>query len=123
MTEQENRKEVRVPLKLKVAIIYHQHRDVATRPSFHGFTSNISLMGLSVVVDHNIFNEGDVTVLLAIPPEHTGGQQRIVEATAKMIYTVHSSEHDAFRIGMSFKEFKGHGKDVLKKVIIRRVQK
>lgn len=107
-------------MRLKVALVYHQHADAATRPTFHGMTSDVSLSGLSVVLDHNIFNEGEVTVLLAIPPAHTGGQQKIVEATAKMIHTVHSSEHNAFRIGMMFKQFKGKGKELLKGAIERR---
>lgn len=110
----------RVPLKLKVAIVYHQHEDAATRPTYHGVTNDVSLSGVSVVVDHNVFNEGDVTLLLAIPPEHVGGAQKIVQVTAKMAYTVHSSEHDAFRIGLAFKVFKRKGKELLKAAMDRR---
>jgi c-di-GMP-binding flagellar brake protein YcgR len=116
----ERREDYRVPLKLKVAVVYHQHQDASTRPTYHGVTNDISLSGLSVVVDYNIFNEGEVTVLLAIPPEHHGGAQKIVEATAKMAYTVHSSDHGAFRIGMSFKVFKRNGMEHLKAALARR---
>jgi len=110
---EDKREEQRIALKLRVAVVYHQHADEATRPTYHGYTNDISLAGLSVVVDYNIFNEGEVTVLLALPPEHPGGQQKIVEATAKMVYTVHSSDHSAFRIGMLFRGFKGNGKSLL----------
>lgn len=116
----DKREERRIPLKLNVAIVYHKHVDAATRPTFHGTTNDVSLSGISVVVRSNIFNDGDVKVLLAIPPEHTGGQQKIVEATARMVYTVYSSAHDAFRIGMNFQGFKGNGKELLKGAIERR---
>lgn len=117
---EDKRVDQRISLKLKVAVVYHQHDDEATRPTYHGYTNDISMGGFSVVVDYNIFNEGEVTVLFAIPPEHPGGQQRVVEATAKMIYTVHSSDHNAFRIGMVFREFKRNGKALLNETMERR---
>jgi len=107
----------RQPLKLKVAVVYHQHSDDATRPTYHGRTNDISIEGLSVVVDSNIFNEGEVTVLLALPPVYIGGPKKIIEATAKMVYTVHSSDHDAFRIGMRFRTFKRNGYELLEAIL------
>ena len=107
-------------MKLKVAIVYHQHQDQETRPTYHGVTNDISMFGVSVVVDYNIFNIGEVTVLLAVPPEHVGGPQYVIEATAKMVYTVHSSEHHAFRIGMLFKGFKKDGEELLRSTLARR---
>lgn len=115
----ERREERRLPLRLKVAVVYHQHEDAATRPTFHGVTNDISLHGVSVVVERNFFNEEEVTVLLAVPPEHPGGTQKIIEATARMVYTVFSSEHDAFRVGMTFRAFKRNGKELLKGAMAR----
>lgn len=112
----DRRDEQRLPIKLKVAIVYHQHKDEATRPTFHGVTNDISMLGLSVLVDYNIFNEGEVTVLLAVPPEHPGGTQKIIEATAKMVYTVYSAESNSFRVGMLFRSFKRNGMDLLSSV-------
>lgn len=119
MTE-EKRGEQRIALRLKAAVVYHEHADTATRPTYHGLTCDISMSGLSVVMDHNVFHEGEVTILLAIPPAHPGGRQKIVEATAKMVHTVHSSEHSTFRIGMMFKTFRRDGKKLLKEAIERR---
>lgn len=116
----EKREAPRAPLHFKVAIVYHQHEDEATRPRYHGRTNDISLKGLSILVGHNIFNEGEVTVLLAIPPAHIGETQKVIEATAKMVYTVFSSEHDTFRIGLEFRKFKRNGDQLLKKVIDER---
>ena len=76
--------------------------------------------GLSVLVEHNIFHEGEVTVLLALPPVHPGIPQKIIEATAKMMYTVLSAEHDAFRIGLVFRHFKRNGRQLLDTAITER---
>jgi len=115
--KEERRQEPRLPLQLKVAIVYHEHADAATRPSYHGQTNDISLHGLSVLVPDNVFNHGEVTVLLAIPPARVGDPQKIIEATAKMVYTVFSSEHDTFRIGLTFSKFKGDARGLLKAFI------
>lgn len=118
----EKRTERRISLKLKVAIIYHLHPDEATRPTFHGLTHDISASGLSVVVDQNIVNHDEVTVLIALPPEHTGGLPRIIETTAKIVYTVYSSKHDAFRVGLNIKRFKEDGRQLIRDVISRRIR-
>jgi c-di-GMP-binding flagellar brake protein YcgR len=115
----DRRGERRFPLRLKLALVYHQHADSATRPTFHGVTHDVSLSGLSMVLDHNVFTQDEVTLLLAIPPEHHGGPRKIVEVTARMVYTVFSSEHDAFRIGLRFKAFKRNGKEQLKAATAR----
>lgn len=116
----EKRRAARYPLHLRVAVVYHQHEDVATRPTYHGRTSDISMEGLSVLVDQNIFHAGEVSVLLALPPVHPGIPQKIVEATAKMIYTVLSSEHDSFRIGLMFRQFKRNGRQLLNAALAER---
>ena len=116
----EQRQARRFPLHLRVAVVYHQHEDVATRPRYHGRTSDISMKGLSVLVEHNIFCEGEVTVLLALPPVHPGIPQKIIEATAKMVYTVLSAEYDAFRIGLVFRKFKHNGRQLLDAAIAER---
>ena len=113
----------RVIAQLKVAIIYHHHADESTRPTYHGKTSDVSMTGISVVVSENIFSENEVTVLLAVPSAHYGGAQKIVEATAKMVYTVFSSEYDAFRVGLNFRQFKRNGKEVFESLIEERFVK
>ncbi len=116
----DKRKETRYPLHLRVAVVYHQHEDAATRPRYHGRTSDISMQGLSVLVEENVFHEGEVTVLLALPPVHPGIPQKIIEATAKMMYTVLSGEFDAFRIGLVFRSFKRNGRDLLDTALTER---
>ena len=116
----EKRRSSRYPLQLRVAVVYHQHQDAATRPTYHGRTCDISLQGLSILVEQNVFHEGEVTVLIALPPVHPGIPQKIIEATAKMLYTVLSAEHDTFRIGLVFRHFKRNGRHLLRAAIAER---
>lgn len=116
----DQRKERRFPLRLRVAIVYHLHRDAANRPTFHGTSCDLSLTGVAVILDRNISNPEEVTVLLSIPPEHDQERHRIVEATAKIVYTVFSSKDDAFRVGLEFRNFKGNSKRLLHETLERR---
>ncbi len=101
----------------KVAIVY-DHAD--EHPTFHGVTHEISLVGASLLTAYNIFTEELVTLLLAIPPKHHGQPNKVLEIRAAMIYTVHSAEHDQFRIGLHFRRFKGDGRKVLETALKER---
>ena len=106
-----------VPLQVKAAIVYHQQADRPKAPTFHGRTNIVSMSGISVILEKNIFSKDDVTVWLSIPPRHLGGTQKFIQATAKMISTVFSSELDAFRVALNFLQFKQNGEEILKDVI------
>ena len=69
--------------------------------------------GLSIVVDYNIFQEGEVAVVLALPPAHAGAPRKVVTATAEMTYAIFSSKLDAYKIGLAFRMFRGDGKRLL----------
>jgi hypothetical protein len=81
------------------------------------------MSGLSMVVDRSIFHEGEVTVLVALPPVPAGAPQKIITSTAKMTYAIHSSKLNAFKIGMTFLEFKGDGKELLDAVLVHELNK
>lgn len=66
-----------------------------------------------MVVDHNVFHDGEITVLLALPAVDAGARQKIITSTAEMTYAIHSSRLNAFKIGMLFLEFKADGKELL----------
>ena len=72
---------------------------------FHGKTQDISVSGLSLVVDYNVFQEGEVTVVMALPPARDGTPIKVVTSTAEMSY--------AFKIGFTFHRFRGDGKALL----------
>lgn len=109
----ERRLERRAPLKMDVSVVYHQHKNAVTRPTYRGVTSDVSMHGVSIVVDHNIFTSDDVTLLIGLLPQHPGGSRKIIEVIARMVYTVYSPQHYAFRVGARFKEFKRNGRALL----------
>jgi hypothetical protein len=111
------RGERRVPLRLHTALVYHQHADVKSRPTFHGVSHDVSMSGLSLIVDYNIYTEDEVTVLIALPPREVDGDKKIVEATARMIYTVYTSRYMAWRVALAFLEFKRDGEMRLREAV------
>lgn len=66
-----------------------------------------------MIVDENVFHEGVVTILLALPPAHPWASQKIITAMAKMTYAIRSSKLNGFKIGVVFLEFKQDGKALL----------
>lgn len=111
--DEDRRKSPRVDLQLRLAVVYPQHSGRPARPMFHGKTRDIGLSGLSMLVDYNVFQEGEVAVVLALPPAHAGAPRKVVTSTAEMTYAIHSSKLDAFKIGLAFREFRGDGKELL----------
>lgn len=117
-TMEDQRQHRRFPMRWQVAIIFDE---IEKRPTYHGVTHEISLSGMSLLTDHNIFTEDAVTVLLAVPPLYAGLHKKIIEIYAHMIYTVHSSDHGRFRIGLKFDRFKGDGREWLEMNLRERV--
>lgn len=109
----ERRENPRSRVQLKLAVLYPQIEGRPPRPMFNGKTHDISVSGLSLVVDYNIFQEGEVTVVLALPPAQAGTSPKVVTSTAEMSYAIHSSKLDAFKIGLTFHAFRGDGKALL----------
>ena len=109
----ERREDPRSHLQLKLAVLYPQIEGRPPRPMFHGKTHDISVSGLSLVVGYNVFQEGEVTVVMALPPARDGAAPKVVTATAEMSYAIHSSKLDAFKIGFTFHRFRGDGKALL----------
>lgn len=123
IAQDDRREGRRVPLKMDVSVVYPQHKGVITHPTYYGVTSDISIQGASIVVDHNISTNEDVTILIGLVPEHSGGPRKIIEVVARMVYTVYSPQHYAFRVGVKFKEFKRNGQALLAANIERRMIK
>lgn len=109
----------RVVLHLRLAVVYPQRDGGPARPIYHGSSDDVCMSGLSMVAEDNVFHEGKVTVLLALPPVHSWAAQKIITATARMTYVIHSSKLNGFKIGMTFLEFRPDGKELLQ-VALRR---
>ena len=76
-----------------------------------------------MIVDENVFHEGRVTVLLALPPLHPWASQKIITTIAKMTYAIHSSKLNGFKIGLAFLEFKHDGKALLEAALRRELDR
>ena len=113
----EHRKHYRHPIHWRIAMV---HKNGSRNDIYHGHTNDLSMWGASILVDHNIFVMSDVVLLLAIPPQHAGQKETIVEIQCRMVYTVLDSEHGRFRIGIRFRHFKGEGKRTLSNVLAKR---
>ena len=104
-------------LRLKLVVLYPQIEGRPAKPMFHGKASDISMSGLSMLVDYNVFQEGEVTVVLALPQARAGAPRRVVTSTAEMTYAIHSSKLDAFKIGVAFRRFRGDGRALLEEAL------
>lgn len=113
----EHRKHLRYPMRWEVSVVFDESEG---RPKLFGRTHEVSVEGISIVTDSNIYSTEPVTILLAIPPQHTGQRKIIVEARSRMRYTVHSSDHGKFRIGIHFQSFKGNGRALLQQYLSER---
>jgi hypothetical protein len=89
---------------------------------FHGKTRDIGMSGLSIISDYNIFQEGEVMVVLALPPAHPGAPRKVVTSTAEMTYAISSDKLGAFKIGLTFRKFRGNGKALLETALRRALQ-
>lgn len=101
----------------EVAVVFDESDG---RPKLLGRTHEVSIAGIAVLTDTNVYTTDPVTILLAIPPLHTGQRKSIVEVRSRMRYTVHSSSHGSFRIGIHFDAFKGDGRALLQRSLNER---
>jgi hypothetical protein len=118
--EHADRREVpRARLQLRLTIVYPEHEGRPVQPACHAKAHDVCLSGLSMVVDENVFHEGEVTVFLALPPEHSWAAQKTIAATARMTYAIHSTKLNGYKIGMTFLQFKDDAEELLRAAILR----
>lgn len=119
----DRREAPRKRLQLRLAIVYPEHEGRPVQPIYHANTHDACITGLSMVVDDNVFYEGEVTVNLTLPPEYGWAAQKTITATARMTYAIHSSKLNGFKIGMTFLQFKEDAKELLQAAILRESEK
>jgi len=84
----------------RMAIVYEGGKAKST---FYGRAHDLSIGGVSIYCDYNIFFEKSVILLLALPPINTAQRERILEIHCQMMYTVLTRR--GFRVGLKFLEF------------------
>ncbi|MCX7176572.1 MAG: hypothetical protein NT159_22145 [Proteobacteria bacterium] len=100
----------RYHVRWKIALIFDE---VEQKPTFHGRTHDLTLVGTGMLTHRDVFTDSPVVVLLAIPPLHRNGRQKVIEIRAKQVYSVYSGETFCFRLGLEFISFKGDGLEIL----------
>ncbi len=78
-----------------------------------GKTYDISLGGVCLYIDQNVFFEGELLVLLKPSVHVVNGKEIVIQVHARMINTILTSDHQHFRAGLQFLEFAGNGRDLL----------
>ena len=101
----------------RVAIV---NKNSVNKDIYHGRTHNVSISGVSILTDHNIFFTTEVVILLAIPPMHQGQKETILEIQCSPTHTVLDADYGQFRLGMKFTHFKEGGKRILSDVLSKR---
>ena len=113
----DRRKHYRHPVHWRVAIV---NKNSVNKDIYHGRTHNVSISGVSILTDHNIFFTTEVVILLAIPPMHQGQKETILEIQCSPTHTVLDADYGQFRLGMKFTHFKEGGKRILSDVLSKR---
>ncbi len=106
----QRRAEQRYLVRWKVIIVPEgEHNE-----NIHGRVYDLCLLGMAIHTDCNYFVTGPCKVLIALPPLHKGGRERIIEVSARLVYNVLDGKAGSFRIGMRFIRFKKNGFDLLR---------
>ncbi len=100
----------------RVAIVNEEGKN---RDIFYSRAYDVSLGGVSVLSDDNLFFDNAVVVLLCLPPLLPNGKVKIVEAHSRIVYTVLGASIQQFRLGIQFIKFKGDGQKVLQDHLAR----
>lgn len=102
--EASRRVDTRYLVRWKVALVVGEG---AQRKMFPMRTLDISLGGMAVHGDHGMGLKGAVKVLIALPPLTPKEMETVLEADAKVVYSVLDATKDCFRYGFSFVRFRG----------------
>jgi len=103
----------------RVAVVNENDAD---RKTYHGRACNISLGGVSILCEHNIFFAESVILLLSMPSRSPGSRPRIIEVTSQTLHTVLVLNQPQFRIGFRFLKFKRDGKRRLEEYLTQAPQ-
>ncbi|HUW51069.1 MAG TPA: PilZ domain-containing protein [Sulfuricella sp.] len=104
------RQQERYLVRWRMAIVFDEDKG---KDTFHGRVNDISMGGISIHCDQNIFYKGNVTLLLAVPPLNVAHSKRILEIKSRVVYTILSK--NSFRIGFQFIGFKAGDEEFLEK--------
>ena len=86
-----------------------------------GRTHDLSIGGASILVPEDVRTKDAVPVMIAPPPLFVGHDPELIEADARLVYSVLSTKHDRFRVGLEFMGFRGQGLAQLSKRLAKHI--
>lgn len=104
----------RYMVRWRIALVFD---DAEGKPTFHGWTYDLSMNGTAMLTDSNVFSAAPVTILLAPPPLKKGDRKKVIEIQARQVYAVYSGAVSCFRLGLNFTKFKADGQQILKEML------
>lgn len=109
---EEHRQHPRYHLRWDVALAFENGGRTQTAV---GRTHDISLGGLSALVPCDVRSTGLLTVRLAPAPLHAGHESPMIDAQARLVYSILSPRDGCFRVGLAFESFTGDGRAQLRR--------
>lgn len=109
--EATRRTDARYLVRWKVALVVGEG---AQRRLYPMRTLDVSLGGMAVYGDLGLGLKGVVHVLIALPPLTAKDGETILDAEAKVVYSVLDTAKDCFRYGFSFVRFRGSDQEKLR---------
>lgn len=85
----------------------------------YGETVDVSIGGVSVLLEQNLAHGTQVSLFLQIPAQRVGVKAVVIEARGKVLYTAFSADHDRWRLGVQFLDFAGDPRKILEKELAR----
>ena len=110
---QDQRINPRYPLRWRAAL------RVPAGQMLYGGTVDVSIGGVSVLLEQNIVYGTMVSLFLQIPPPRVGAPPLVIETRAKVLYTAFSADHDRWRLGVQFLDFDAEHRKRLEKELSR----
>lgn len=108
------RSAARYQVRWKIALIFDEEE---CKPTYHGRTHDLTLEGTGMLTHRDVMTESAVVVLLAIPPLQRNFKPKVIEISARQIYSVYSGATYCFRLGLEFIHFKNDGLQILEEAL------
>lgn len=102
------RQNKRYVVRWRVAVVSENGKGKNT---FYGRVNDISMGGISILCEQNIFTGDEVSLFLAMPPLNSCDKQIILKIRSQMIHAVLAG--GMFRVGLKFISFKSGDRNLL----------
>jgi hypothetical protein len=95
--------ELRIEPRIRVR--WHADAFIDGQGAYQGFVKDISLTGTDIYLDLNLQKVKLVKLRIFVPPLSKTIPPRVMEVSAKVIYTAYDGNESLFHTGVNFTEF------------------